>query len=58
MSGMKYVGEKKCKFITTLFIIRTWFGYKLVCSQFATTHYMIAYKTIHVDGLPKASQSN
>jgi hypothetical protein len=50
---------KKCvNFITTLFIIRTWFGYKLVYSQFATTHYMVAYKTIHIDGLPKASQSN
>ena len=44
MSGMKYVSEKRCKFITTLFIIRTWFGYKL----FATTHYVVAYKTIHM----------
>jgi hypothetical protein len=30
------------------FNIRIKFGYKLVCNQFATTHYMTTYKTIHM----------
>jgi hypothetical protein len=40
--------KKGVNFITTLFIIKTWFSYKQVYSQFATTHYVVAYKTIHM----------
>jgi hypothetical protein len=36
--------KKGVNFITTLFILKIWFGYK----QFATTHYVVAYKTIHM----------
>ena len=28
--------------------LRIEIGYKSVCSKFATTHYMVVYKTIHM----------
>ena len=33
---------------------RTGFGYKLVCSQFATTHYVAAYNIIYMYYLKKS----
>ncbi len=35
----------------------TWFDYKPVCSQFATTHYVAAYKTIYMYYLKKSHDS-
>jgi hypothetical protein len=36
---------------------RTRFGYKLICSLFVTTHYVRAYKTIHMYYLKKSHNS-
>jgi hypothetical protein len=38
-------------------LLRTRFDYKSVCNRFATTHYVTAYKTIHMYYLKKSHDS-
>ena len=47
-----WIKNRRCTIIN-----RTRFGYKLVCSQFVTIHYVAAYKTIHMYYLKKSHDS-